>query len=214
MIDGKTVLALIPARGGSKRLPGKNLRPLIGKPMILWTVDAALKSKYVDKLVVTTEDESIKAVVSHKGIEIVNRPMEYARDTSSVYDAIFHALDFFEPHDYLVLLQATSPLRTEEDIDGCIETCVTSHAPSCISIDRRRPVANGAVYVAWTTWLREMKQFDSGRAVTFLMPENRSVDVDRLEDFQKAENILLSKKYEGLSITGVSPGQDLNSTPH
>lgn len=190
MIDGKTILALIPARGGSKRVPGKNLRPLCGKPLIQWTVEEAKKSRYIDKIVVSTEDPAIVQAVANRGIEIVDRPRELAEDTSLVYDAIFHALKFFEPHDYLCLLQATSPLRTVEDIDGCIETCLVHHAPSCISIDKRRPVANGAVYIAWTTWIKEMKQFDSGRAVTYLMPVSRSVDVDTWDDFKEAERLM------------------------
>ncbi len=195
MIEGRTVLALIPARGGSKRLPGKNLKMLCGRPMIHWTIGEAKKSKYIDKIAVSTEDPAIVAAVSNLGVQIVDRPRELAEDTSNVYDAIFHALGFFEPHDYIVLLQATSPLRIAEDIDGCIETCYFNHAPSCISIDRKRPVANGAVYVAWTTWLREMRQFDSGRAVTYLMPTERSVDVDRWEDFREAERLLSLREF-------------------
>lgn len=190
MINGRTVLGLIPARGGSKRLPGKNLKMLNGKPMINWTVDAAKRSKYLDRLVLTTEDPSIIAAVTNHGVEIVNRPAELAQDKSNVYDAIFHALEFFEPHDYLCLLQITSPLRTAEDIDGCIEKCVFMNAPSCISVDNKRPVANGAVYVAWTTWLREMRQFDAGRVVTYPMPRDRSVDVDTIDDFHRAERIM------------------------
>ena len=190
MINGRTVLGLIPARGGSRRLPGKNLRLLGDKPMINWTVEAAKRSKYLDRIVLTTEDRSIIAAVTDNGVEIVNRPAELAQDKSNVYDAIFHALEFFEPHDYLCLLQITSPLRTAEDIDGCIETCVFMHAPSCISVDNKRPVANGAVYVAWTTWLREMRQFDSGRVVTYYMPRDRSIDIDTIDDFHKAERIV------------------------
>lgn len=193
MINGRTVLGLIPARGGSKRIQGKNLKMLGGKPMINWTVEAAKKSKYLDKLVLTTEDRAIIAAVTNNGVEIVNRPAELAQDKSNVYDAIFHALEFFEPHDYLCLLQVTSPLRTVEDIDGCIEKCVFMKAPSCVSVDNKRPVANGAVYIAWTTWLREMRQFDSGRVVTYPMPRDRSIDIDTIDDFNKVERIVASK---------------------
>lgn len=195
MINGRTVLGLIPARGGSKRLPGKNLKMLCGKPMINWTVDAARESRYLDRIVLTTEDPAIIAAVTDMGVEIVNRPAELAQDKSNVYDAIFHALEFFEPHDYICLLQITSPLRTAEDIDHCIATCVFSRAPSCISVDNRRPVANGAVYVAWTTWLREMRQFDSGRAVACWMPEERSIDVDTIDDFHRAQSIMASRLH-------------------
>lgn len=193
MIQEKTILALIPARGGSKRLPGKNLRPLCGKPMILWTVEEARKSCYIDKIVVSTDDKLIVSAVSNKGVEIVDRPPEMAADYSSVYDAIFHALNFFEPHDYTMLLQPTSPLRTAQDIDACVSTCVSNHAPSCISIYPDRPDANGAVYFAWTTWLKEMRMFDSGRVAAYVMPADRSVDVDHMEDFQRVERLLSSR---------------------
>ena len=193
MINGRTVLGLIPARGGSKRLPGKNLKMLGGRPMIDWTVAAAKKSKYLDTLVLTTEDPEIIAAVTNSGLKIVNRPQELAQDKSLIYDAIFHALEFFSPHDYLCLLQITSPLRTVEDIDGCIERCVFTNAPSCISVDNKRPVANGAVYVAWTTWLKETRLFDSGRVVTYPMPRDRSIDVDTMDDFIRAERIMTSR---------------------
>lgn len=190
MINGKTILAIIPARGGSKRIPGKNLKPMCGKPMIDWTIEAAKGSKYLDKIVVSTEDPAIVAAVSNRGVDIVDRPQDLAGDRSSVYDAIFHACEQYEPFDYVCLLQITSPLRKTEDIDACIEHCVRMNAPACISIGEGRPDANGAVYIAWTSWLRETRLFDSGRVVTHIMPNFRSVDVDRLEDFEKAERLM------------------------
>ena len=196
MINNRTILAIVPARGGSRRLPGKNLRPLCGKPMIHWTVDVAKESKYLDKIVVSTEDQQIVQAVSNKGIDIVTRPEELAGDRSSVYDAIFHTLDQYEPFDYVCLLQVTSPLRVVEDIDGCIEKCIETNAPACISICEGRPDANGAVYVAWTSWLRETRLFDSGRVVTYAMPSTRSVDVDRITDFERAESLMRSRLSE------------------
>ena len=193
MINGRTILAIVPARGGSKRLPGKNLKDLCGKPMIHWTVDVAKESKYLDKIVVSTEDQQIVQSVSNKGIDIVTRPEELAGDRSSVYDAIFHTLEQYEPFDYVCLLQVTSPLRLVEDIDGCIEKCIAKNAPACISITEGRPDANGAVYVAWTSWLRETRLFDSGRVTTYPMPSSRSVDVDRITDFEEAESIMSSR---------------------
>ena len=174
-------------------MPGKNLKPLCGKPMIHWTVDVAKESKYLDKIVVSTEDQQIVQSVSNKGIDIVTRPEELAGDRSSVYDAIFHTLAQYEPFDYVCLLQVTSPLRLVEDIDGCIEMCIAKNAPACISITEGRPDANGAVYIAWTSWLRETRLFDSGRVVTYPMPSSRSVDVDRITDFEMAESIMSSR---------------------
>ncbi len=208
MIDGKTILAIIPARGGSKRLPGKNLKDLCGKPMIHWTVDEAMKCRYIDKVVVSTEDQAIVNAVSNRGVDVVTRPEDLAGDRSSVYDAIFHALDQYEPFDYVCLLQVTSPLRLVEDIDNTISKCVLMNAPACISITEGRPDANGAVYIAWTSWLRETRLFDSGRVVTHAMPLERSVDVDRITDFEKAERLMSLRLSRELSKAPP------NSTPH
>lgn len=218
MINGKTILALVPARGGSKRLPGKNLKDLCGKPMIHWAIDEAQKSKYIDTLVVSTEDAAIVAAVANKGVQIVDRPADMAGDKSSVYDAIFHALEQFPPHDYILLLQVTSPLRIVEDIDGCIETCIANHAPSCITVTPGRPDANGSVYIAWTSWLRETRLFDSGRVAVHPIPPERSVDVDRIADFEKAESLmrcrLSNRSAEARrSCTRPSSWEESQSTP-
>mgnify|MGYP001564315056 CR=1 FL=1 len=195
MIDGKTIIGIVPARGGSKRLPGKNLRLFHGKQLINWTIESARQSRFIDKLVVSTEDEAIIQAVSDKGVEIVNRPQELADDKSSVYDAIFHVLAQYEPFDYTVLLQVTSPLRTVEDIDGSIHHCWASNAPSCITITQGRPDANGAVYVAWTTWLKEQLLFDGGRTVVYPMPQERSVDINSIQDFERAEQLMSFRLY-------------------
>lgn len=196
MIQGRTILAIIPARGGSKRLPGKNLKDLCGKPLIRWTLDEALQSKVIDTLVVSTDDQAIIGAVAGRGAQIVERPPYLAGDQSSVYDAIFHATDHFAPHDYVMLLQPTSPLRLAEDIDDCAYVCAQQHAPSCITVSPERPVANGAVYIAWTTWLREFRNFDGGRTAVSVMPAERSVDVDTMEDFRRAERLLTERLTE------------------
>lgn len=207
MIDGKTVIAIIPARGGSKRLPGKNLKDLCGKPMIDWTIEEARKSEFIDKIVVSTENQSIVDAVANRGVDVVTRPMELAGDKSSVYDAIFHALEQYEPFNYVCLLQATSPLRLAEDIDGTIKRCVLLNAPACITTSPGRPDANGAVYFAWIPWLRENRLFDSGRVTTWSMPTSRSVDVDRIEDFEKAARLM------SLRLSDRSAEDPKSSTP-
>ena len=108
MINGQTVLAIIPARAGSKRLPGKNMRLMHGKPLILWTVEEALKSQYIDSLIVSTDDKDVVQAVKPFPLQIVDRPTHLAADESSIYDGIFHALEYFEPHDWIILLQVTS----------------------------------------------------------------------------------------------------------
>jgi len=206
MINDKTILAIIPARAGSKRLPGKNMRPLHGKPMVLWTVEEAIKSQYIDTVVVTTDDQAVIKAVKSFNIQVLDRPPELAADESLMYETIFHVLEYFEPHDYTMLLHPTSPLRIVDDIDGCILTCVHSHAPSCVTVDDRGPDANGVVYFAWTTWLREMQMFDSGRVVCYRMPIERSVDINQMEDFLEAERLLSSRP------SGQSLKEPVNST--
>lgn len=199
MIQGKSVMAIIPARGGSKRIPGKNLRDIAGKPMIQWTIDAAKGSQYLDTIAVSTEDPAIVKHCSGQGLQIVDRPAHLASDTANIYDALFHAIDSLPPHDYVCLLQVTSPLRIADDIDRCLEVVSACHAPSCISIDNSRPVANGAVYVAWASWLREFKNFDLGRTVVSEMPISRGIDVDTHDDFQEAERLLIVRQKLGMA---------------
>lgn len=131
MIDGKRVLALIPARGGSKRLPGKNLRKLGGKPLIAWSVMAALLAPEVDMVVLSTDSEEIRAAALAAGAHApFLRPPELAQDESSSEDTALHALEFMEretgePYDVLVLLEPTSPLRARDDVGGALRMLVT-----------------------------------------------------------------------------------------
>lgn len=130
----RTTLALIPARGGSKGLPRKNLLPLAGKPLIVWTIEAALASELVDRVVVTTDDEEIAAVSREAGAHVpFLRPSELASDTSPSIDAVIHALDWLEEHegarfDQLALLEPTSPLRADGDIDRAVRLLVEREA--------------------------------------------------------------------------------------
>lgn len=136
MIDGKSILAVIAARGGSKGLPRKNVLDVGGKPMVAWSVEAAKQSRYIDRLVLSSDDDEIIAVARDHGCEVpFGRPPELAEDDSSIYHALFHATDNLDQvYDYIVLLQATSPLRVAADIDGCIEQCINNNAPACVSI--------------------------------------------------------------------------------
>lgn len=134
MIKDKTFLAIIPARGGSKRLPRKNVLPLSGKPLINWTIEAALNSKYIDKVLVSSDDDEILATAEEAGAEIIKRPAELAQDTSTSFDAIKHAIDHTEYYDYIVLLQPTSPLRTSQHVDEAIELLEGKKADAVISV--------------------------------------------------------------------------------
>lgn len=126
MIKNQKIIAIIPARGGSKGLPGKNIKPLLGKPLIAWTIEKARSSKYIDRVFTSTDDKKIAEVSKKYGVEIpFLRPAKMAKDKSPVSEAIMHALSRFEEmgerFDILIILEPTSPLRKDNDIDNAIE---------------------------------------------------------------------------------------------
>lgn len=136
MIDRYKVLAVIPARGGSKRLPRKNILGLAGKPLIAWTIEASNKSKYVDRLIISTDDKEIMSVGERYGAQIpFTRPESLASDTASTNDVILHAIELIEEeYDIVVILQPTSPLRTADDIDKALEVFLKSGVSGVISV--------------------------------------------------------------------------------
>ena len=136
MIQGKSILAIIPARGGSKGVPRKNLREIAGKPLIAWAIEEGRKSRYIDRLILSSEDPEIIAMARSRGCEVpFVRPAELARDETPGIDPVLHALRALpERYDYIVLLQPTSPLRLAEDIDCCLETCLNHRAPACVTV--------------------------------------------------------------------------------
>ena len=134
MYTNKKFLAIIPARGGSKRLPRKNVLDLCGKPLIAYTIEAALKSKYIDKVIVSSDDEEILNISSNFGADIIKRPIDLANDTATTFDTIKHTIDNFEKYDYIVLLQPTSPLRNEKHIDEAIELLENKKADAIVSV--------------------------------------------------------------------------------
>ncbi len=127
MISGKSVLAIIPARGGSKGLPRKNVRMLCGKPLVAWTIEKAKKSRHVDVVLLTTESPEIADVGRNSGVVVpFLRPENLATDESSTYDVIRHALTYYRVTEkrefhYTVLMEPTSPLREDDDIDRMLE---------------------------------------------------------------------------------------------
>lgn len=135
MINDKKVLAVIPARGGSKGVLRKNIRNLAGKPLIAWTIEAANESKYIDRLIVSSEDSEILEIAKYLGCETpFVRPRHLAEDDTPGIDPVLHALNKLTGYDIVVLLQPTSPLRRTEDIDGCIEKLIETSAPACVSV--------------------------------------------------------------------------------
>ena len=134
MNKNKTFLAIIPARGGSKRLPRKNVLDLCGKPLIAWSIEAGLKSKYIDKLIVTSDDEDILSISKKYGASIIKRREELSSDTATTFDALKHTIDNLEKYDYIVLLQPTSPLRNEKHLDEAIELLEEKNADAIVSV--------------------------------------------------------------------------------
>lgn len=166
------VMCIIPARGGSKGLVGKNIKLLRDKPLIAWTIEAAQKSKYIDRVIVSTDDSQIKAISMNYGADIIDRPAELATDEASTMDVVLHSLAIVKKEenyypDYIILLQCTSPLRTEKHIDEAIEKLLDSgtEADSLISVTKeehpiwwlRKINANG--------YLERFFDFDSKRLV-------------------------------------------------
>ena len=164
MINRNSVLAVIPARSGSKRCPNKNFRQYLGKSLIGWAVDAAKASRYIDTVKLSLD---------------ADRPPELCTDEASCEDVVrYHQAQ--TPHDWLVLLQPTSPNRTTEDIDACIERAQLGHG--CISTYMGK--TNGAVYVATKEWLSD-HDFGHMGLLKYEMEESHSLDINEPEDFDK-----------------------------
>lgn len=113
-------LGLIPARSGSKGIPGKNIKEIYGKPLIVWSIEHALNAKKIDKVVVSTDSDEIATIARQAGAEVLIRPDYLASDTASTLDVMIHALENY-PADIITLLQPTSPCRSEGLVDECIE---------------------------------------------------------------------------------------------
>lgn len=129
------VLALITARGGSKGLPRKNILPAAGRPLIAWTIDAALKSSVIDRVVLSSDDDEIINTAIEYGCDVpFRRPPELATDQASSIEVVDHALKALPGYDYLILLQPTSPFRTSTDIDAAFRLMQERGASSCVSV--------------------------------------------------------------------------------
>lgn len=145
MYKEKRVLAIVPARGGSKGLPGKNIRPLAGKPLIGWTLESAKKSKYLDEIFVSTDSLEIADVAETFGVKVPElRPEELASDTATSASVVLYTIDYFRKQgkdfDYILLLEPTSPMRKEDDIDNAI-------ALACEHPDKAGVVSLGEVHM-------------------------------------------------------------------
>lgn len=142
MYNGKSILAIIPARGGSKGIPRKNIKDMAGKPLIAWSIEAGRRSKYIDRIIVSTEDKEIRDIALKYGADVpFLRPYELAQDDTPGVDPILYTVkklmtDEKNKYEYIILLQPTSPLRNEKHIDEAVETLLrnSNYFNSLISV--------------------------------------------------------------------------------
>jgi len=226
------ILAIIPARGGSKGLPGKNTRELGGKPLIAWSIAAGRQSGFVDEVAVSTDSPEIAAQASNYGAAVpFLRPEALATDEAKTIDVILHTIAWYDNQavtfDLVLLLQPTSPLRTAADINLALElyfskgaqaivsVCQADHhpwwsnvlpadggmqeflRPECLNAGRQKlPVyyrLNGAIYLADIDFLKRNRSFWGEKTFAYLMPKERSVDIDDIVDFRLAEVLMATR---------------------
>lgn len=221
------MIAIIPARGGSKGLPGKNIKKLCGKPLISYAIECARNSRHVDRVVVSTDDEMIADVARNFGAEVpFLRPAFLATDSSQAVDNYIYTVDRLSREgnvdiDEFVVLLPTSPLRTSDDVDRAIELFYEKNADSVVSytpeahpvrwhkylnednsfenifdetIANRQEIRtsyypNGAIYVFRTEMIKT-RQYYTNKSFAYIMPRDRSVDIDTADDFLYAEFML------------------------
>lgn len=199
------ILGITPARGGSKGVPRKNIRPLCGKPLIAWTIEAAKASRRLDRYVVSTEDSEIAEVARRYGAEVVERPKHLATDEAATLDVLQHVL-MLVPAETVVLLQATSPIRSRDLIDHCIERFFEKEADSlatgfiCKYVEygknelRRQDIPgffydDGNVYVMRADLVKKGDRYGK-RIERVLLDREQNLEIDDEFDLWLAEKIL------------------------
>lgn len=229
------MLAIVPARGGSKDLPKKNILLLCGKPLIVYTIEEARKSKFIDRIILSTDDLEIAKIAKEYGIEVpFMRPEQLALDNALAIDNYIYSIERINSEENnqieeFVVLQPTSPLRTGVDIDNAIQIFKEKNADSVISlIESLHPpfwskkiskegkiteyydikienknrqdfekayMPNGAIFVLKYSLLKEKYSYYSENTYPYIMPRERSIDIDDLLDFKFAE-FLMRKNNE------------------
>ena len=198
MINNKKILAVVLARGGSKGVPRKNIKILCNKPLIAWSIEAAKKSKYLDKLIVSTDDSEIAQVAREYGAEVpFTRPAELATDTAASVDVLLHALDFFEQagekYDYIIQLDPTSPLRTVDDIDNALEM-LNNHNSAKAIVSMVKPESSHPDFVVTLTETGLIRPLGQGLGGFGAPPKRRQ----ELEDYYFPEGTVYISEVETL----------------
>lgn len=211
------IIAIIPARGGSTRIKNKNIKIFDKEPLIAWTIKAALQSKLIDDVYVTSENENILKISKKYLAKIIKRPKKLSNNIIMPDEAIRHAyLKINKDYDYIVTLQPTSPLRTTKDIDGAIKKIIKTKADSLISVFKthafiwkksdnyyipinydfnKRPRSqesesfqeSGAIYITKPKILIKKKNRLGGKITAYCLNFWRSIDIDHIEDFYIGE---------------------------
>jgi len=237
MINGKKVLAYIPARSGSKSIKDKNIIDVCGQPLIAYTIIAAKNSQYVDKVVVSTDSSHYAEIARRYGAEApFLRPVEIAGDSSLEIDACLHLMNWFEERadkfDIIIKLQPTSPLRKTEDIDRALELMRNKQATSIISVSeclippqwtntlpedksmnhflreefksknrQELPISyhlNGAIFIGEWEFVKQNRSWYGKRAFAYVLPKERSIDIDEPIDLKFAAVLLEESKEVGV----------------
>ncbi len=202
MYKDNVILCVIPARGGSKGLPGKNIKQLAGKPLIAYTIEQAKGSKYIDRVIVSTEDEQIAEVAGKFSAEVpFKMPKELAEDNSSMMDVLLHAIKWMEGEaqykfNILVLLHVTTPLRNTDDIDKCIELLVEENADNVFSVaDAYRNPYFNMVEVTAGNEVRLVKEghFTTRQSAPKVFDMNASIYVWWKDTFKTEKGLFLRK---------------------
>ncbi len=199
------ILGVTPARGGSKGIPGKNIKPISGKPLIAWTIEAAGESRLLNKYVVSTEDKEIADIAKKYGAEVLYRPAELATDQASTISVLQHLIISI-PCDIVVLLQATSPIRKKGLIDECIKEYLDNNYDSlatgfiCKNVEygkgeqRRQDIPgffydDGNIYVIKADIIKKGDRYgyNIGRKI---IDRYQNIDIDDKFDFWLAEKAL------------------------
>jgi CMP-N,N'-diacetyllegionaminic acid synthase len=218
------IIGLITARAGSKGLPGKNKKIFANKPLVEWTIEAALKARMLDRIVVSTNDWDIVAIAKRCGVDVpFVRPDDLSQDKTPHIDVVMHALREvgIDNYTHCCLLQPTSPLRTSDDIDeACILQARNSrhsvisvtedyHYPFIVSANmlgginnppkgylarqkiQPRYYINGALFINPVKTLKSSMSFYSGKLIPYVMPKERSLQIDDMFDFDITEYVMI-----------------------